>query len=183
MHPFDKRILSAAYINGTFALSLAAKFHQHGYVYLPQLITDEALESAREGAAEALPHAKRLDLTMPGWLTPRHLSTLGAAAMAHHQLGIQALGQHPDLLHVASAITGDAVPGRHASERMALNWDCNNWGRASQRCPHSVNVIHGRPLLHVGYSGQIGIGNREGRQFEQENLVNLYAGHRIVIEF
>lgn len=110
---------------------LATSFAAHDLVILPDLLTPAARAELEARAEAAHRHAKRLDLTMPGWLTPRHLWTIGARTMAHHGLSAVEVYEHPEVLPLVQAITGDATRATHPFERIAINWqragDTHGW--------------------------------------------------------
>jgi hypothetical protein len=113
--------VSDAYRRGETLDELHRRFTEHGYVKLPGLLADGALDVLHReiGALEA--RARAHDFVMPGPDTPRVLSVLGATSLlADSRAAI--LYVHFEIVRVIAGVTGEDVRAcGHEEELMVCN--------------------------------------------------------------
>jgi hypothetical protein len=103
--------------------ALRARFAEDGYVKLPGLLRDEALEVLRREVAALEPRARSRDFVMPGPRTPRVMSVLSATQLLDGAAAPAMLYVHFELVGLVARITGGPVfRCTHPEEVMVCNF-------------------------------------------------------------
>lgn len=99
-----------------------ARFAADGYVKLPRLLTNDALDVMRREISALEPRARARDFVMSGPDTPRVMSVLGASQLLAESSAAALLYVHFELVRVIARIAGTAVYRcTHPEELMVCN--------------------------------------------------------------
>jgi len=117
----DRRLTDGAAANDL--AGLRREFETQGYVILDGLLRAELLDGVVKEVDRLRAYALHHDFTMPGYATPRFMSTVGGVAIRRHSPLLLQLYEHPDVIHLIQGITGRSVFFcTHPQEFIVINY-------------------------------------------------------------
>ena len=115
--------LGDAYRDDAMLDALGMRFATDGYVRLPDLLSNDAMDVLRTEIAALEPTAQSRDFVMPGPGTPRVMSVLGATQLLDGATAPAILYAHFELVRLISRVAGTAVHVcPHPEELMVCNF-------------------------------------------------------------